>query len=73
MERSEDRFCKKGQKMLLTSNDPFPIKKTKKSLFHLCTGMRHVGISSLVAATVGATAYPGVGLPDIARTTTQQR
>ena len=49
----------------------------KKQKLTSLSGKRHVGgISSLVAATVGATAYPGVGfsnLPEIANTTTQQR
>ena len=34
----------------------------------LKTGNRHVGISSLVAATVGATAYPGMGITPMGAT-----
>ena len=55
----------------------------KKQKLGNLAGKRHVGISSLVAATVGATTYPGVGLAggtqgqdlmtQIANTTTQQR
>ena len=47
----------------------------KRQKLSSLAGKRHVGISSLVAATVGATAYPGVGMVniEIASTTHAQR